>query len=128
MGCNSSKEIKKEIPLPTPIDISFITENFGDDPEFTNMIIEQGISEFGPIISQIEKDVMAQDYTNLRLHSHSLKGSSANIACVHLSDISKDLEKHSETIEDSPEWVNETRSLCNKLQPELDRIVSFYKK
>ena len=79
--------------MNTSVDIdnlNMLKELIGKD---LKEILDAYISTAPNLVNQIEDALISQDVDNLRLHAHSLKGSSANIGANTLSSLSASLEQ-----------------------------------
>ena len=95
MGCINSK---KDVPIVDPrLPVSYqqLNEEFSNDKNFINSLIEEGCGDFSKSIENMLEIVSAEgmvDLEQFKLHCHSIKGSAATLTCLRLSEMAKNLE------------------------------------
>ncbi len=73
-------------------DKASMIERFGGDEESVDLIVESFVEEAAQIISSLEQAVKIGDLEQIRLLSHSLKGSAANVHANLLNKIAFEME------------------------------------
>lgn len=64
----------------------------GLKPKHMPMLIGSFLEESGPIISNIKAAISSSNYADLKLHSHSIKGSAGNLKFTEIYDMAKEME------------------------------------
>ena len=93
MGCKQSK--KEKVPYVPPISYDQLMVNFGNDKIFIEMIVGEGVRELEESIANMTNYFKDGNLGNLKLTSHSIKGSSANITCMPMSEMASEIEEWS---------------------------------
>lgn len=122
MGCTHSK---KEVPYVSPISHDDLMANFGNDEDFVDMIVNEGIKEFEQGIVNMTNALEDKDIVILKLTSHSIKGSAANITCMSMSEMARDIEVLVNG-ENFSSW-SEIRHIIDKMSVELNIITNYQK-
>ncbi|KAF0975625.1 hypothetical protein FDP41_005619 [Naegleria fowleri] len=68
-----------------PIDMEIALEQTGGEEEFLYEMLDELITAGREQIDKIKQSIETRDWANMELNSHSLKGSSAQLACKPLS-------------------------------------------
>lgn len=99
-----------------PIDLAQALEEFENDSEFLNEIIDAFLIEVGRQLKQIRSAVDGRDYTVIEHESHSVKGGAANLVARDLSNAAWEMEQLGKN-KDS-----------KGLEPALSRMESAYER
>ena len=76
-----------------PVDLSRMTDIFGDNPEFLNELYTTYIDEGSVRMDELGNAVEAQNTDNCSQLAHAIKGASANVGATRVQAIADDLEK-----------------------------------
>ena len=66
--------------------------SIGLKPKHIPMLIGSFLEEAGPIISNMKIAVASSNYPDLKLHSHSIKGSAGNLKFIEIYDMAREIE------------------------------------
>lgn len=124
MGCKQSK--KEKVP---PISYDQLMVNFGNDKIFVDMIVGEGVKELEGNIANMKndlKDKNLKNLGNLKLTSHSIKGSAANITCTPMSEMASEIEVIVDGAGsgDFHKIRSDIGNIINRMNVELNRIKS----
>ena len=111
--------------MNTSVDIdnlNMLKELIGKD---LKEILDAYISTAPNLVNQIEDALISQDVDNLRLHAHSLKGSSANIGANTLSSFSASLEQFAKDGQAGSEAVQMFTKIKNENNTVLDFLNNY---
>jgi HPt (histidine-containing phosphotransfer) domain-containing protein len=64
----------------------------GLKPKHMPMLIGSFLEESGPIVSNIEEAISSGNFANLKLYSHSIKGSAGNLKFNEIYEMAKEME------------------------------------
>lgn len=64
----------------------------GLKPKHIPMLVGSFLEESGPILSNIKAAIASKNYADLKLHSHSIKGSAGNLKFTEIYDMAKEME------------------------------------
>lgn len=101
-------------------DKAAMIERFGGDEESVDLIVESFVEEAAQIISSLEQAVKIGDLEQIRLLSHSLKGSAANVHANLLNKIAFEME----TAAKSGVLLNSS-SILEAIKKEFQLFVEF---
>jgi signal transduction histidine kinase/DNA-binding response OmpR family regulator/HPt (histidine-containing phosphotransfer) domain-containing protein len=109
-------------PLEETVESNFadivktIHQEFGMPESIAEKLLRKFFDRLPDIIKELEMLCQKKDYESLRLKAHSLKGSSANLALVKLSDIAARLEELAaqEISEECVPLIKELKTICTK--------------
>lgn len=75
------------------IDLSELMDVFGDDPDELRPLVEAFVESLGEQLAAVESNEGAEvDFSEMRLHCHTIKGASANYGAKPLEKIAKRIE------------------------------------
>lgn len=80
------------------------------------------------LIEQIRQDIAQQDAPNLKIHAHTLKGSSANLGATHIPPLSLQLEdmgRHNQ-LENANEVFTEVELAYSQLAQALQTYIAEF--
>lgn len=97
--------------------LDMLKEVIGDD---LKEILQTFIQTAPQTVAQMEAAMNSGSTENLRLHAHTLKGSSANVGATRLSDLSLLVENRAKVGE-----MNEARPHVETILAETDAVLSF---
>lgn len=99
-------------------DLEQLKEIMEDEFEvLTSLFIEDS----SQLLSDIKQAYQAQDNEALRISAHTLKGSSANMCAVSISDISKEIEDKAKV--GDLQGIDGLIERLNALHPEVSKIL-----
>jgi HPt (histidine-containing phosphotransfer) domain-containing protein len=75
------------------IDIEAFKSHYGEDIDIVADLVEIFEVSYPETLADIEKAISSNNYKDLELHAHTLKGMCANFFCEELKNASLDLEK-----------------------------------
>ena len=107
--------------MSTPVDVdnlNMLKELIGDD---LKEILNAYLSTAPGLLNQIENAILSKNSEDLRLHAHSLKGSSANIGAHPLSQVSATLEQMGKDNDIGPQ----AEQTFNQIKNENTAVVAF---
>lgn len=84
----------------TPVDLTRLTNDFGDDRDFLIEIYTTYLTDCGERIGQLKAAIQANDDQKCAFTAHSIKGASANVGADGVQAIASEMEqaaKQSET-------------------------------
>ena len=64
----------------------------GLKPKHMPMLIGSFLEESGPILSNIEAAISSSNYNDLKLHTHSIKGSAGNLKFNEIYEMTREME------------------------------------
>lgn len=75
-------------------DLNFddMAASIGLKPKHMPMLIGSFLEEADPIISDIKNAIRSNDYSELRLKAHSIKGSAGNLKLNEIYEMAKEME------------------------------------
>lgn len=110
------------VPDTALVDMKTLESLLGNDAlNFLENILPIFIEDGQNAVAAISEAIAAQDNIRLRQAAHSLKGSSANIALLHLAELCRSLEGT-----DLLTQNNQANDLLEQITQELGRIKSAY--
>ena len=109
-----------------PIDLEIALEQTGGEEEFLYEMIDELVTAGREQVENIKKALQTKDWANLELNSHSLKGSSAQLACKPLSQAALAVETCAKNKDAS--FVEEKTLLIEKRLNALTDFVNKLKK
>ncbi|KAL9647651.1 hypothetical protein ABK040_015141 [Willaertia magna] len=104
-----------------PVERELALEQTGGDEEFLVEMLEQQVSSGHSLIEKIKQAIKERDWANMELHSHSLKGSAAQLACKPLSQAALVIEACAKNHEDND--LEKKVSLLEKRLLDLEEYV-----
>ena len=129
MGCNKSKDSKHSEHIELPISHKELIKQIGNNKSIIDELVEQGLEDIEKNITEIknifEKNVPIFDNKeSLRFQSHSIKGTSANICCIPLSNMG---EKFKTIVDDNDikfkeKDIREMKHILNNMNIEIVKI------
>lgn len=114
---NEIDAILKDFLATSYLDVSFLREIFGDNPEEIHAFLMSFIDATKTLLHQIEQSTHAKNIEESQQHVHRLKGSSGNCGATVMYELSKQLEE-SLSHED---WVK-VEEILNKLHAALQNM------
>ncbi|MDB2562489.1 Hpt domain-containing protein [Sulfurimonas sp.] len=66
--------------------------SIGLKPKHMPMLIGSFLEESGPILSNIKVAIDSSNYPDLKMHSHSIKGSAGNLKFTEIYEMAKEME------------------------------------
>jgi len=124
MGCCNSKDnlVNEDTTITTPVSYKKLMNNFDNNKNFVNMVVEEGIKEFRKGIDKmIEILKKTEDLKELKFYAHSIKGSASNITCYNMSNLASKLEN---IIHESKDFTKDSMKVKHILD---DMNVELYK-
>lgn len=74
------------------LDISIISQNLGFEEDETIMLFEMFIESATDSMISLKSAIESHDYEQIKQHTHSIKGSAANIMLDEVANIAKEIE------------------------------------
>lgn len=90
-------------------DRAALMQRVGDDKEFLSQILGLGITEISILIQKLYKIIQDQNWDEVRVETHKLKGLTRNLSFVILGNLMENLEKLSHSV--SPDLSTALRQL-----------------
>lgn len=108
--------------LEPPVDLAAAMETAGDDLELLEAVVEISMDECDRLMGELQQAISKKDAGALEHAAHTLKGTIANIGALKAKDLAQKLETMGTDGE-----VNGAEPIYQALQPEVARILAFYK-
>jgi signal transduction histidine kinase/CheY-like chemotaxis protein len=80
-------------------DRSALLQRIMNDEEMMDSILDSFNNNIGEIEKKLEQSILAQNFTDIKLHAHSIKGASATVSAISTEKIAEDIEIASQTEE-----------------------------
>ncbi len=102
-----------------------LLDNYSDDMFVIETIVQQFAERYQEDLDVIEKAVLENDFENLALRAHSMKGSFASLFCKKGLSYSIQLERMGKlsNANEAPALINELKLLCAELVVELEEFI-----
>jgi len=81
------------------------------------MLIGSFLEEAGPILSALKTAISSNDYAEIKLRAHAIKGSASNLMLIKITQISSDIEDGAKD-----ELEKDYKYLFNELKYELEML------
>ncbi len=116
---NPSMEASEEpvSNMQGPIDYERIEDATGGDREFLEELVEIFLTDASERVEELKDALSRGEAETFSRTAHKLKGSSANMGAVRLTDIARDMENLGKTSS-----LNGAEALMEPLQEELVRV------
>lgn len=104
-----------------PVDqenLKLLKEVIGDD---LKEVIEAFLTTSPEILGQIKLSIDIEDAAGVQLHSHTLKGSAANIGAMHLPSLCAELESRAKEGVVAPEF----NQMFDNIEAESQAVFNF---
>jgi HPt (histidine-containing phosphotransfer) domain-containing protein len=105
----------------SPLDLRYLKELTGSDERFLAELIEEFLVSANDLLGRITALLSAEDWTELKLAAHALKGSSRSIGSTALGEIAFRMEEESKRA-NKPEL----KSLLSHATAEYARIKTWW--
>jgi CheY-like chemotaxis protein/HPt (histidine-containing phosphotransfer) domain-containing protein len=104
----------------TPVEIDRIQEITDGDPEFEQELIESFLSDTRQRLAELESAVQQKSREEVKRHTHTIKGSSANAGARGLQEIARQME-----LVDAADTPGMALELLGDLKAEFDRVHEY---
>ena len=96
-----------------------------DDDSFVRDLFESFVGSFGDARDGMRSALATGDTEAMRLHAHSLKGSSGNLGALALSDIAKELQRMGDEgdISSAGPWVDAAEEEYNRVMVAVGELL-----
>ena len=105
------------IKMQGPIDYERIEDATGGDREFLEELVDIFLTDADERVEELKDALSKGEADTFSRTAHKLKGSSANMGAVRLTDIAKDMEQLGKTAS-----LSGAEALMQPLQDELIRV------
>ena len=105
------------MPVQGPIDYDRIEDATGGDREFLQELVDIFLTDAAERVAELKDALSKGEAEDFGRTAHKLKGSSANMGAVGLSDIAKDMEAMGRA-----RSLDSADTLIESLQEELGRV------
>jgi CheY-like chemotaxis protein/HPt (histidine-containing phosphotransfer) domain-containing protein len=127
---SSEKCIVTSLNYAESVDIKLAVEQIGGDPDFLDELIVELVKDSKEKVGEMRGYIDNNDWPNLNLQSHSVKGASAQLACKPLCFSAFIVERSAKTHLEKKygeefENLNDSLELLEKRVAELDAFVSL---
>ncbi|MEL7372447.1 MAG: Hpt domain-containing protein [Myxococcota bacterium] len=103
--------------MQSPIDYERIEDATGGDREFLEELVDIFLTDAAERIIELREALASGEAESFSRTAHKLKGSSANMGAVRLTDIARDMENLGKSAS-----LNGAEELMEPLQQELVRV------
>ena len=98
----------------------------GNSRELLDKIVAIFVEDISNSLKELKAAADAKDAKAIKLHAHSIKGSSGNIGATELQEYAKEIELGSNTIQG--EELNEKITVLNTKASKLQEVLNAYLK
>jgi len=112
---------KKEIPIWDKHDALV---RLGNSEELLQRVIIVFLDDIPNVVKALEKAIEEENYEDIKLHAHSIKGSSANMSAIKLQKYAKHLELNSADMQS--EELNQNCTTLKDMLLELTTVLNDY--
>ena len=103
-----------------PVDVTRMTDTFGDDYAFLNEIYTLYLDDSEARIQALTDIVASQDPVQCADIAHAIKGSSANVGAERMWQIAAAIEKNARASD-----LSDAQALMESITTEFSRVKSF---
>jgi len=98
------------------INFDEMATSMGIKPKHIPMLIAIFLEESETILSDLASAIESRDYSNMKLHSHSLKGSAGNLKFNELYEMAKEMESAAEQKSETFEYSRYLQAVQNGIE------------
>ncbi|MFC3559381.1 Hpt domain-containing protein [Pedobacter jamesrossensis] len=113
-----------------PLDLSYLTEMVGDDPEFIIEIFETFIEQTPFYMAELEDTLLVKDWKKLANCAHKIKPTFSYVGRNDVKDSVQFIEtcaRNEQNIEIIPKKVEELHQILDEIYVQLDRTIAEVK-
>ena len=107
------------MPILTPdysnLNYSEIAASIGLKEKYLPILLGSFVDETKTILVELQKAIDATDYKNIKLHAHSIKGSSGNLKLNEIYEMAKEIEASASDTDSSFNYQGYLTAIDNAL-------------
>ncbi len=118
---------KTEVDIPATqtmvFDHSALLQRIMNDEDILAAILDSFSNNIGEITKKLEESIKKQNFTDIQLHAHSIKGAASNVSAISTQNVAESIEIAAQNQE-----INKIQTFFHALKKEIASFMQLTKK